>query len=243
MDLSNKVVLITGSSRGIGREIALAFAQKGCRLVLNGRSQLPADLAAKLQEMHVDYQFIPADLGDLASLSDFAQKAWDAYGRIDVLVNNAGINRDKLLIGMKAADLTEVVNVDLNGPIVLTSQLLKKMYKQKSGCIINMASVVGLMGNVGQANYAAAKGGLIAFTKSLAREAALRNIRANAIAPGMIVSDMTNRLSEKTKKELAARIPLGHFGRGRDVAQAALFLAESDYVTGQTIVVDGGMCM
>lgn len=240
MDLKDKVVLITGSTRGLGKAMALAFAKKNAKLILNGRKEMPVDLKEKLDELKADYQYLPADLAE-ADLKDYLTQAWEAYGHIDVLINNAGINRDKMLIGMRDDDFDQVIDLDLRVPFFMTKWAIKKMMKQKIGSIINMTSIVGLHGNVGQANYAAAKAGLIGFTKSAAKEAAMRGIRVNAIAPGMIDTDMTQALSEKVQKNILGQIPLSRFGEATEVAEAAIFLAQNDYITGQTIVVDGGM--
>ena len=183
-----------------------------------------------------------ADLAQ-TDLKEFAKKAWDLYGKIDVLINNAGINRDKMLIGMREADFDQVINLDLRVPFFLTKAIIKKMNKERSGVVINMSSIVGLHGNAGQANYAAAKAGLVGFTKAEAREAAMRNIRVNAIAPGMINTDMTAELSDRVKKNILEQIPLTRLGEANEVAETAIFLAQNDYITGQTIVVDGGMTM
>lgn len=183
-------------------------------------------------------------LGDISQASDvkrMVKEAYAAFGQIDILVNNAGITNDKLLIGMKEADFASVIDVNLKGTFLMSQAFLKKMYKQKAGVIINLASVIGLHGNVGQANYAASKAGVIGLTKSLAKEGALRNIRANAIAPGMIISDMTAVLSDKVKADIMTEIPLKRFGQADEVAQTAVFLAQNDYITGQVITVDGGM--
>ena len=212
MDLKDKVVLITGSTRGLGKAMALAFAKKNAKLILNGRKEMPVDLKEKLDEL-----------------------------KADVLINKAGINRDKMWIGMRDDDFDQVIDLDLRVPFFMTKWAIKKMMKQKSGSIINMTSIVGLHGNVGQANYAAAKAGLIGFTKAAAKEAAIRGIRVNAIAPGMIDTDMTQALSEKVQKNILGQIPLSRFGEATEVAEAAIFLAQNDYITGQTIVVDGGM--
>ncbi|MCH3922881.1 SDR family oxidoreductase [Limosilactobacillus sp.] len=241
MDLKEKVVLVTGSTRGIGAATALAFAAAGSRLILNGRSDLPAELKEQLDELGADYAFLAADLADPATVKQFAVDAWDQFGQVDVVVNNAGITDDKLLVGMKPADFDQVIDVNLRGPFLLTAALLKKMYKRRQGCFINLASVVGLHGNAGQANYAASKAGIVGLTKTTAREGALRGIRCNAIAPGMIKSAMTDKLSPRIQKQLVALIPLKRLGMTNEVAQTAIFLAQNDYVTGQTIVVDGGM--
>lgn len=243
MELKDKVVLITGSTRGIGQAMALAFAKKGARVIINGRhDQLSDELKTALDKENAEYQYLSADLAQ-ADLKAFTKKAWDLYGKIDVLINNAGINRDKMLIGMRDADFDQVINLDLRVPFFLTKTVLKKMNKKRSGVVINISSVVGLHGNVGQANYAAAKAGLVGFTKAAAREAAMRNIRVNAIAPGMINTDMTAELSDGVKKNILEQIPLTRLGEANEVAETAIFLAQNDYITGQTIVVDGGMTM
>lgn len=240
MDLTNKVVLITGSTRGLGKAMALAFAKKKSKLILNGRKELSDEFISELEELKADYQYLPADLAK-TDLKEYVNQAWDLYGRIDVLINNAGINRDKMLISMRDDDFDQVINLDLRVPFFLTKWVVKKMNHQRSGVIINMASVIGMHGNIGQANYAVAKAGLIGLTKSVAREAAVRNIRVNAIAPGMIKTDMTNELSDKIQENILKQIPLTRFGDPSTVAQTAIFLAQNDYITGQTIVVDGGM--
>lgn len=241
MDLKNKVVLVTGSTHGIGAAMTVAFAQAGAKLLLNGRSEsLSDELVEQLNQEKADYHYLKADLMK-TDLKKFAEDAWDSYGQIDVLVNNAGINRDKLFIGMKEADFDSVINLDLKVPFFLSKWIIKKMNKQRSGVIINMSSIVGMHGNSGQANYAAAKAGLIGLTKTLAREGAMRSIRVNAIAPGMIDTEMTQKLSDRVKKNVLEQIPLGRLGKASEVAQTAIFLAQNDYLTGQTVVVDGGM--
>lgn len=233
--------MVTGSGRGIGAAIALGFLNKGCQVILNGRHEMNAALKTKLDQIGGKYTYLTGDISDPDQAISLIKRAWDYFGQIDVFVNNAGINRDKLFIGMKAADFDDVINTNLRAPFFLTQQVLKKMYKKRQGCIINMASVVGIHGNAGQANYAVSKAGLIGLTKTVAREGALRGIRCNAIAPGMIDSDMTAKLSDRVKKQISKQIPLQRFGRPEEIANTAIFLAENDYVTGQTIVVDGGM--
>lgn len=240
MELQNKVALITGSTRGIGLAIAQEFLAAGAKVILNGRGDLPAEVAANLSG---DFQYVAGDLGTDEGIAQVAHAALAAYGQIDILVNNAGITRDKLLLGMKPADFDAVLAVDLRAPMLLTQLVFKKMLKQRAGVVINLASVVGLHGNAGQANYAAAKAGLVGFTKTLAREGASRGVRANAIAPGMIDSAMTQALSEKIQAQLIAEIPLHRLGQPNEITHAARFLVENDYVTGQTMVVDGGMTM
>lgn len=241
MNLKNKIVLITGSTRGLGKAMALAFAKNGAKLILNGRhDELPADFKKQLDDQNIDYQYLAADL-TTCDLKDFAKKAWESFGKIDILINNAGINRDKMFIGTRDTDFDQVLNLDLRVPFFLSKAIIKKMNRERSGVIINMASIVGIHGNAGQANYAAAKAGLIGLTKSVAREGAMRNIRVNAIAPGMIDTDMTEALSDRVKENILKQIPLARFGQTDEVAHAAIFLAQNDYITGQTIVVDGGM--
>ena len=240
MELKDKVVFITGSTHGIGAAMATAFAKQGAKLILNGRKELSDDLKNALEQENVEYQYLQADLTQV-DLDELSKKAWDLFGQIDILVNNAGLAKDKMFIGMHEADFEKVLNLDLKVPFFLSKAIMKKMNKQRSGVIINLSSVVGLHGNAGQANYAAAKAGLIGLTKSIAREGALRSIRVNAIAPGMIDTEMTQKLSDRVKKNILEQIPLGRFGLAEEVAQGAVFLAQNDYVTGQTIVVDGGM--
>ncbi|MBI1702655.1 SDR family oxidoreductase [Lactobacillus crispatus] len=241
MGLKDKVVFITGSTQGIGAAMAVAFARQGAKLIVNGRKQeLPKDLKDALDKENADYRYLSADLAQ-DNLEEIGKTAWNLFGKIDVLINNAGQAKDKMFIGMHDADFEEVLNLDLKVPFFLSKAIMKRMNKERSGVIINLSSVVGLHGNVGQANYAAAKAGLIGFTKSIAREGALRNIRVNAIAPGMIDTEMTQKLSERVKKNILEQIPLKRLGSTNEVAQGAVFLVQNDYVTGQTIVIDGGM--
>ena len=241
MDLKEKVVFISGSSRGIGQAIAQAFAKAGSNVILNARTAVKPELVAQIESYGVKAAVVLGDISQASDVKRMVKEAYAAFGKIDILVNNAGITNDKLLIGMKEADFASVIDVNLKGTFLMSQAFLKKMYKQKAGVIINLASVIGLHGNVGQANYAASKAGVIGLTKSLAKEGALRNIRANAIAPGMIVSDMTAVLSNKVKADIMTEIPLKRFGQADEVAQTAVFLAQNDYITGQVITVDGGM--
>lgn len=244
MELKNKVAFITGSSRGIGAATALLFARSGCRVILNGRhDELPAELVTALNETGTEYTYIKGDIADDTAVKQLAKDAWNTYDGIDILVNNAGITRDKLLIGMKPVDFDDVINVNLRGTFMLTQRVLKKMFKQRSGSIINLASVVGLHGNAGQANYAASKAAIIGLMKTVAQEGALRGIRCNAVAPGMIKSDMTAALSDHVQKQILEQIPLKRLGLPGEVAETIKFLAANDYITGQTVVVDGGMTM
>ena len=241
MDLKEKVVFISGSSRGIGQAIAQAFAKAGSNVILNARTAVKPELVAQIESYGVKAAVVLGDISQASDVKRMVKEAYAAFGQIDILVNNAGITNDKLLIGMKEADFASVIDVNLKGTFLMSQAFLKKMYKQKAGVIINLASVIGLHVNVGQANYAASKAGVIGLTKSLAKEGALRNIRANAIAPGMIVSDMTAVLSDKVKADIMTEIPLKRFGQADEVAQTAVFLAQNDYITGQVITVDGGM--
>ena len=241
MDLKEKVVFVSGSSRGIGKAIALAFAKAGSNVILNARKEVKPELVAEIESYGVKSAVVLGDISQAGDVKRMVKEAYAAFEQIDILVNNAGITNDKLLIGMKEADFASVIDVNLKGTFMMSQAFLKKMYKKKAGTIINLASVIGLHGNIGQANYAASKAGAIGLTKSLAKEGALRNIRCNAIAPGMIVSDMTNVLSDKVKEDIMNEIPLKRFGSADEVAQTAIFLAQNEYITGQVITVDGGM--
>ncbi|KRN33262.1 3-oxoacyl-ACP reductase FabG [Weissella halotolerans] len=238
MELAGKTVLVTGSTRGIGLAIAQAFSAAGARLIVHGRH---APKPALLATFPTDTTVLVGDIADDKVIAPAIKQLYESGQKIDILVNNAGIIHDKLAMGMKPIEFAQVVDTNLNGTFNVTQPIFKKMLRQRSGAIINMASVVGQMGNMGQANYAASKAGIIGLTKSLAKEGALRGIRVNAIAPGMIDSDMTAQLSAKVKEQALATIPLARFGQASEIAQTALFLAENDYITGQTITVDGGL--
>ncbi|MBD5807257.1 3-oxoacyl-[acyl-carrier-protein] reductase [Limosilactobacillus walteri] len=242
MDLKDKVVFITGSSRGIGAATALLFANSGCHVILNGRHEtLPSKLEDRLKASGAEYTYLQGDIADEEAVKRLAKTAWSIYNQIDILVNNAGITHDKLLIRMKITEFDDVLNVNLRGTFMLTQQLLKKMFKQRSGSIINLASIIGIHGNAGQANYAASKAGIIGLTKTIAQEGALRGIRCNAVAPGMIKSDMTATLSKHIQKQILEKIPLKRLGSPQEVASTIKFLAQNEYITGQTLIVDGGM--
>lgn len=238
MNLEGKNVLITGSTRGIGLAIAKAFDAAGARVILHGRSAAKPEVLAQFGE---DTLAITADIADEASVNAALEGLLEEIPAVDILINNAGIVNDKLAMGMKPSEFASVVNTNLNGTFNVTQPIFKKMLRARSGNIINISSVVGLMGNVGQANYAASKAGLVGLTKTLAKEGAMRGIRVNAIAPGMIVSDMTDALSDKVKDQVLEAVPLKRFGNADEIAQTALFLAQNDYITGQTITVDGGL--
>ena len=242
MDLTGKNVLVTGSSRGLGAAIATKFAENGANVILNARHE-PTELIQQIKDLGVQVWFIQADISSPRDIEEMVHQLDDHQIDVDVLVNNAGINRDKLMIGMREKDFDDVVNTNLIGTFRVTQPLFKRMLKRRTGVIINMASVVGEHGNIGQANYAASKAGVIGFTKAVAQEGALRGVRCNAIAPGMIASSMTAAIDEKRQKEIKERIPLKRLGTAEEVAQTALFLAQNDYLTGEVINVDGGMAM
>ena len=243
MEITNKNVFITGSTRGIGLAIAHHFAGNGANLVLNGRSDITSELIGEFDQYDVQVIGISGDVSDAEDAKRMIQEATEALGSVDVLINNAGITADKLMLKMTMDDFERVLKINLTGAFNMTQAVLKPMTKARQGAIINMTSVVGLMGNVGQANYAASKAGLIGLTKSVAREVASRNIRVNAIAPGFIESDMTAVLSDKVKDAMKAQIPMKRFGSVEEIATAALFVATQEYITGQTIAIDGGMVM
>ncbi|MDU5510169.1 3-oxoacyl-[acyl-carrier-protein] reductase [Enterococcus gilvus] len=243
MELTNKTVFITGSSRGIGWGIAKAFAQAGANIVLNGRKEIPAEKIAEIEAFNVKCISICGDISSFEDAGHMIKECEDTLGTIDILINNAGITKDQLLLRMKPEDFDAVMDINLKGTFNMTQQVLKKMMKKRAGAIINLSSVVGLIGNVGQCNYAASKAGVLGFTKAVAREVAPRGITCNAIAPGFIKTDMTNELNDKVKEQMEGQIPLKSFGTVEDVAIAALFLAQSEYITGQVLNVDGGMVM
>ncbi|WOA46199.1 3-oxoacyl-[acyl-carrier-protein] reductase [Enterococcus faecalis] len=243
MELTGKNVFITGSTRGIGKAVALAFAKEGANIVLNGRSEITPEQRQEIEAFGVKCIGLSGDISDFDAAGEMIQATVDQLGSIDILVNNAGITNDKLLLRMTKEDFNACLDINLVGTFNMTQQAVKRMMKQRSGRIINMASVSGLMGNVGQANYAASKAGVVGFTKSVAREVAPRGITCNAIAPGFIRTEMTDVLSEKVKTQMNAQIPLQTFGQVEDVAATAIFLAKSPYITGQVVNVDGGLVM
>ena len=243
MNLKDKTVFVTGSTRGIGLEIAKAFAQEGANIVLNGRSAISDELIASIEAFGVKCIGVSGDISDFTSAGEMIKEAEEKLGAVNVLINNAGITNDKLLLRMTEEDFEQVLKINLTGTFNMTQQVMKKMLKLREGVIINLSSVSGLMGNAGQANYAASKAGVVGFTKSVAREVAPRGITVNAIAPGFIQTDMTEVLSDKVKEQVTQNIPLQRFGKVEDVAQAAIFLAKSPYITGQVLNVDGGMVM
>jgi 3-oxoacyl-[acyl-carrier protein] reductase len=245
-DLRDKVYIVTGSGRGIGFEIAKAFAKNNCTVILSDYNE--ESLAnAKANFAKEGYQFnaIACDISREDQVQHLIDTVYNEYGKIDGLINNAGITRDNLLIRMKNDQWDAVINTNLKGVFLATKAAAKYFMKQRHGKIINIASVVGLTGNAGQANYASSKAGVIGFTKSIAQELGSRNVTANAIAPGFIETEMTHKLSDKAKDEFLKNIPLKRPGKPEDVANAALFLASplADYITGQVLTVDGGMVM
>ena len=243
MELTGKNVFITGSTRGIGAAVALAFAKAGANIVLNGRKAIPEEKINKIKAQGVNCIGVSGDISDYEKAGLMVEEAEKQLGSIDILINNAGITNDKLLMRMSAEDFKACLDINLTGTFNMTQHVLKKMMKKREGVIINLSSVSGLIGNVGQANYAASKAGVVGFTKSVAREAAARGVTCNAIAPGFIATDMTEVLSDKVKEQVVKQIPMQRFGSVEDVANAAIFLAESPYITGQVINVDGGLVM
>lgn len=243
----NKTVVVTGASRGIGRAIALAFAKQGANLVLNyNRSKESVEEVLQAIEAEGGKAvLVQADVSKSEEAKNLIQTAVDTFGSIDVLINNAGITKDMLIMRMKEEEFEQVLDVNLKGTFYCLKYASNFMLKQRKGKIINMASVVGLTGNAGQANYAASKAGIIGLTKSAAKELAVRGITVNAIAPGVIESEMTDVLPDKVKEAYLQMIPLKRMGRPEDVANTAMFLASqnADYITGQVIQVDGGMLM
>ena len=244
--LSGKVAIVTGASRGIGRKITLALVAQGAKVVASARNAEALDNLVAEIEGHGGEAIAVA--GDVASGIDAArliEQAVAAYGQIDILVNNAGITRDGLLLRMKDEDWDAVIDTNLKGAFLCIRAAAKVMSKQRSGRIINISSVVGEMGNAGQANYCSSKAGLLGLTKSVARELARRNITVNAITPGFIVTDMTDGMTDKARESMTEQIPLGRLGEADDVANAVIFLAseQSSYVTGQVLGVNGGMYM
>lgn len=247
MQLKGKTAIVTGGSRGIGRSIALQLAAKGANVVVNYTSRCEAALLVvkEIEELGASGMAVKADVSKTVEVENLVNEVLNKFGSIDILINNAGITRDNLIIKMTEQEFDEVINTNLKGAFICTKAVSRVMIKQKSGKIINVSSVVGIIGNAGQSNYAAAKAGLIGFTKSMAKELAKKGININAVAPGFIQTDMTSVLSDKVKEEIIESIPLKRIGMPEDVAKAVLFLASeySDYITGQVIHIDGGMVM
>ncbi len=243
--LKDRVAIVTGASRGIGQAIALDFAKHGAKLVLSASSaQNLADTEAKLRAMGCSHFIgIPADVKSAEQVNAVVKNCLDSYGRVDILANNAGITRDNLLALMSEQEWDEVLDTNLKSAFLFSKACTRPMLKQKGGSIINISSIVGLTGNAGQANYAASKAGLIAFTKSVAKELAKKNIRSNAVAPGFIQTKMTDNLPDEIKQKVIAQVALGRLGQAQEIASVVSFLASdaASYVTGQVLVVDGGL--
>lgn len=245
ISLEGKVAVVTGASRGLGRAIAEEFARAGADLVVNYNSTPCQDLVDYVEGLGRKAIAVQADISKVADCDRLIDEAVKAFGKVDILVNNAGITRDTLLMRMDEDAWDSVIATNLKSAYATCKAVCRPMMKARTGCIINVSSVSGIIGQAGQTNYAASKAGLIGFTKSLARELAARGIRVNAIAPGFTVSDMTNALDEKIKEQVTKEIPLGHFGEPADIANAAIYLASDmgRYVTGSTLIVDGGISM
>jgi 3-oxoacyl-[acyl-carrier protein] reductase len=241
--LKDKTVIVTGAAKGIGQAVAVAFAKQGANVVVNYRSTTPDETVKLVEAEGVKCLAVQADVSSFEESEKLIETAKETFGSVDVVVSNAGITRDTLLMRMSEEDFDAVINTNLKGCFNMVKHASKVMLKQKSGAIINMSSVIGLIGNAGQANYAAAKAGVIGITKSAAKELAARGITCNAIAPGFIETDMTAVLSDKVKEGILANIPLKRMGKPEEIAEAAVFLAKSKYITGQVITVDGGMVM
>lgn len=247
MNLAGKAALVTGASRGIGREIALELARQGADVAVNfsGSEDKANEVVDQIKQLGRDAFTVKCDVSDSEQVADMVKETIDRFGHLDILVNNAGITRDNLLMRMKEDEWDDVIKINLKGVFLCTKAVTRQMMKQRQGRIINIASIVGVSGNPGQANYVAAKAGVIGLTKTTAKELASRNITVNAIAPGFITTDMTDKLTEEVKTEMLKQIPLARFGEPKDIAKVTAFLASDDssYMTGQTLHIDGGMVM
>ena len=247
MEEERKIVLITGGSRGIGKETAKVYAENGYDVAINYVSDKTdvEGIKKEFQDMGVKCLMVKADVSNEEDVNNMAEKVISEFGKIDVLVNNAGITKDTLLMRMSKEDFDKVIDINLKGTFLVTKAVSKYMMKKRCGSIINLSSVVGVAGNSGQSNYSASKAGIIGFTKSIAKELASRNIRANAVAPGFIETDMTNVLKDEVKESIGNQIPLKRMGTAREVAEVIYFLGteKSSYITGQVINIDGGMVM
>ena len=246
ISVNNRVAVVTGGAQGIGKSIALKFAQAGADVVIvDSKYDGALEVSKQVEAMGRKALAVQCNVADAAQVDALAKQVQEKFQKVDILVNNAGVTRDNLMMRMQENDWDLVLNVNLKGPFLLVKALSPFMMRQRYGRIINVASVVGLMGNAGQANYSASKGGLIAFTKSVAKELASRNITCNAIAPGFIETAMTEKLPDTVKESYIKAIPLSRFGKVDDVANMIIFLAseEAGYITGQVIGIDGGMFM
>lgn len=247
MTLKGKNAIVTGSSRGIGRAIALELGRRGVNVAVNyaGSEAKAEEVVQELKALGVNSLKVQANVADEKAVKSMMKEVTSAFGNIDILVNNAGVTRDNLLMRMKEEEFDDVIETNLKGAFICTKTVTRQMLKQRSGHIINIASIVGVSGNPGQANYVAAKAGLIGLTKSTAKELATRNIYVNAVAPGFITTDMTDVLTDEQKSAILRSIPLEKLGEPEDIANVVCFLASDDakYITGQTIHVDGGMVM
>lgn len=241
--LKGKNVIVTGGAKGIGKAIALAFAEEGCNIVLNYHSSVSDETIKEIEAHQVTCLPIQGDVSDFEFAASMIKQVKKELGSVDVLVNNAGITRDMLLMRMSEEEFDSVIDTNLKGCFNMVRHVSSVMLKQRSGTIINMASVVGVMGNAGQVNYAASKAGIIGLTKSVAKELAPRGITCNAIAPGFVETDMTAVLTDEQKEKMLEVIPLKRYGKVEDIANAAVFLAKNTYITGQVLQVDGGMVM
>ncbi|MCI8293499.1 MAG: 3-oxoacyl-[acyl-carrier-protein] reductase [Hespellia sp.] len=245
--LKGKIAVVTGASRGIGRAVALQLASAGAITVVNynGSKERAMSVKQQIEDMGGQAEIMQCDVADYVSCETFIKEVIHRFGRIDILVNNAGITRDNLLMRMSEEEFDTVIDTNLKGPFHCARFALRQMVRQRSGRIINIASIAGVMGNSGQANYAASKAGVIGLTKSIAREVASRGITCNAVAPGLIETDMTKALSADMKAKYENQIPLGRLGTAEDVANTVVFLASdaASYITGQVVHVDGGMAM
>ncbi|MFC1509533.1 3-oxoacyl-[acyl-carrier-protein] reductase [Candidatus Omnitrophota bacterium] len=246
VSLEGKIALITGGARGIGKEIALSFAREGANIAICDVNLEEANKAAKeIEALGREVLVFKADVTSSVDVQAMVDKILDKFKKLDILINNAGITKDGLVLRMSEEDWDKVIAVNLKGSFVCTKVASKVMLKQHFGKIVNLASIIGIMGNVGQANYAASKAGIIGLTKSVAKELAPRGVTVNAVAPGFIKTEMTAKLPEEVQKKMLSVIPLGRFGEPKDVANLALFLSSesSSYITGQVIQIDGGMLM
>ncbi|MFS0656055.1 3-oxoacyl-[acyl-carrier-protein] reductase [Bacillus sp. 179-C3.3 HS] len=245
--LTNKTAVVTGASRGIGRSIAIDLAKSGANVVVNysGNEAKANEVVDEIKALGQQAFAVKADVSNAEEVQALMKQAIDTFGSIDILVNNAGITKDNLLMRMKENEWDDVININLKGVFNCTKAVTRQMMKQRSGRIINLASVVGVSGNPGQANYVAAKAGVIGLTKTTAKELASRHITVNAVAPGFISTDMTDKLDDNVQTEMLKQIPLARFGAPEDISNVVVFLASegASYITGQTIQVDGGMVM